>query len=66
VAGGEGEAELFRALLGIQEMTLRPSSEAEVDGWVLGLPFRDLLGSQRRVHLQDDKPTPQLSSEHLG
>jgi hypothetical protein len=32
VAGGEGEAELFRALLGIQEMTLRPSSEAEVDG----------------------------------
>lgn len=66
MARGEGKAELFRVLLGIQEMMLRPSSEAEVDGWVLGLPFRDILGSQRRKHLQDYKPTPQLSSEHLG
>lgn len=47
MARGEGKAEPFRVLLGIQDMMLRPSSETEVGGWVLGLPFRGILESPK-------------------
>lgn len=58
MARGEGKTEPFRVLPGIQEVMQRTSSEAEVGGWVLGLPFRGILRSQRRRRLQDDKRNP--------